>query len=249
MWLLFFCCFWCVPWSALALEEGDLQKFLDDALRAGGGEVVIPPGEYVIHKGLTVVDARKLKLVGMDRERTVLRLGKDADVLLALKGACEEVVVRNLTFDGAGAGRGWALRVKPEGERKAQRVKMEGCIVKGGFAGGVVFTGTDEAAVEGCSFADVTGEAVRWEDGAAKGALRGCWLTRGGLGVGLSGVEGCLIQGNEFRKMTKGVWPEEGTSGLQVMDNGFVDVVQVAPAALLEDKLAWAKNEVRSGSR
>ncbi len=59
---------------AFGQDEAALQKFIDEAIAAGGGEVVIPPGEYIISKGLVIKDAKNLKLAGIDGERTVLRL-------------------------------------------------------------------------------------------------------------------------------------------------------------------------------
>ena len=57
-----------------ALTEQELQTFINDAIKAGGGEVVIPPGTHVITKGLMVKDAKKLRIIGIDMERTILKL-------------------------------------------------------------------------------------------------------------------------------------------------------------------------------
>lgn len=59
---------------ASALTEAEIQKFIDDAIKAGGGEVVIPPGVHVIERGLMVKDAKKLRIIGLDAEETVLKL-------------------------------------------------------------------------------------------------------------------------------------------------------------------------------
>ena len=58
----------------LALPEAEIQRFIDDAIKAGGGEVVIPPGVHLIERGLMLKDAKKLRLVGLDAEETVLKL-------------------------------------------------------------------------------------------------------------------------------------------------------------------------------
>lgn len=57
-----------------AQSEAAIQQFINEAIQAGGGSVVIPPGTYVIEKGLVLKDAKKIKLTGLDRERTILKL-------------------------------------------------------------------------------------------------------------------------------------------------------------------------------
>jgi hypothetical protein len=59
---------------ARALPEAELQRFINEAIKAGGGEVVIPPGVHLIERGLIVKDAKKLRIVGLDAEDTVLQL-------------------------------------------------------------------------------------------------------------------------------------------------------------------------------
>lgn len=59
---------------AQALTEAEIQRYIDEAIKAGGGEVVIPPGVHTIEKGLMVKDAKKLRIVGLDAEGTVLKL-------------------------------------------------------------------------------------------------------------------------------------------------------------------------------
>jgi parallel beta helix pectate lyase-like protein len=60
--------------SARALPEAEIQRYIDEAIKAGGGEVVIPPGVHLIEHGLMVKDAKKLRIIGLDAETTVLQL-------------------------------------------------------------------------------------------------------------------------------------------------------------------------------
>ncbi len=60
--------------QAYALSEKELQVYIDEAIKAGGGEVVIPPGTHMLRKGLLVKDAKKLRIIGLDMERTILKL-------------------------------------------------------------------------------------------------------------------------------------------------------------------------------
>lgn len=69
--------------SAQALPEAELQRFIDEAIKAGGGEVVIPPGVHLIERGLMVKDAKKLRIIGLDAENTVLQLPPVAYALAA----------------------------------------------------------------------------------------------------------------------------------------------------------------------
>jgi hypothetical protein len=68
---------------ARALPEAELQRFINEAIKAGGGEVVIPPGVHLIERGLIVKDAKKLRIVGLDAENTVLQLPPVAYALAA----------------------------------------------------------------------------------------------------------------------------------------------------------------------
>jgi len=60
--------------QAHALTEAEIQGFIDEAIKAGGGEVMIPPGIHLITKGLVIKDAKKLRLVGYDKEASILKL-------------------------------------------------------------------------------------------------------------------------------------------------------------------------------
>jgi len=60
--------------QAFALSEKEIQGFIDEAIKAGGGEVMIPPGKHLITKGLVIKDAKKLRLVGYDKEASILKL-------------------------------------------------------------------------------------------------------------------------------------------------------------------------------
>lgn len=60
--------------SAQALPEAEIQRYIDEAIKAGGGEVVIPPGVHLIEHGLRVKDAKKLRIIGLDAEDTILKL-------------------------------------------------------------------------------------------------------------------------------------------------------------------------------
>lgn len=56
------------------LAQAPLQEWIDEAIKAGGGVVSVPPGEHVLPAGLVIKDAKKLSLRGLEKERCVLKL-------------------------------------------------------------------------------------------------------------------------------------------------------------------------------
>src|SRR5436190_18645070 len=59
---------------APAQDAQRLQKFVDDAIKDGGGEVMVPRGTYVLPRGLMIKDGKQIAIIGVDRERCVLKL-------------------------------------------------------------------------------------------------------------------------------------------------------------------------------
>jgi hypothetical protein len=55
-------------------DPAQLQKYVDEAIKAGSGEVTVPPGTYTLPRGLLLKDAKRIALMGMDRERCILKL-------------------------------------------------------------------------------------------------------------------------------------------------------------------------------
>lgn len=56
-----------------ALTEKEMQGFIDEAIKAGGGEVVIPHGTHMIEHGLVMKDAKNVRIIGLDAETCVLK--------------------------------------------------------------------------------------------------------------------------------------------------------------------------------
>lgn len=57
-----------------AQDANQLQKFVDEAIKAGKGTVTVPPGTYTLPRGLMLKDAKQIAIGGMDRERCILKL-------------------------------------------------------------------------------------------------------------------------------------------------------------------------------
>jgi len=57
-----------------ALTGDEIQSFIDQAIKAGGGEIVVPPGTHVLTRALQLKGAAKTRLIGLDAETCVLKL-------------------------------------------------------------------------------------------------------------------------------------------------------------------------------
>lgn len=64
----------CLATAVPASAQAPIQKWIDEAIKAGGGVVTIPPGEHILPQGLLIKDAKKLALRGLEREQCVLKL-------------------------------------------------------------------------------------------------------------------------------------------------------------------------------
>jgi len=100
--------------SARALPEAELQRFINEAIKAGGGEVVIPPGVHLIERGLIVKDAKKLRIVGLDAENTVLQLPPVAYALASGTTAADATIIPVKSQRGFKPG--MRLKIEADGE-------------------------------------------------------------------------------------------------------------------------------------
>lgn len=94
-------CLLCLAASVVASAQAPIQKWIDEAIKAGGGVVTIPPGEHVLPAGLLIKDAKKLALRGLEREQCVLKLPP-----LAYAESTEAAVVGSTRLK-VRAARGW----------------------------------------------------------------------------------------------------------------------------------------------
>jgi len=94
-----------IQFSASGHAEGfsgkELQQFIDDAIAAGGGEVVLPQGRHRLSQPLVIKDAVKLRVIGLEAEDTHLLPAKDIEKpfpLLVIEGKSDGVSIAKLTF-------------------------------------------------------------------------------------------------------------------------------------------------------
>lgn len=144
--------------SARALPEAELQRYINEAIKAGGGEVVIPPGVHVIEHGLMVKDAKKLRIVGLDAEETVLKLPPVAYAVASGATAAGATTITVKSQRGFKAG--MRLRIESEGDLESFTKKpkpFHNAMVKAVEKGALVL----EAALK---FPVPDGTMIRHED-------------------------------------------------------------------------------------
>ena len=100
-----------------AESESDIQRRIEEAIRAGGGDVVISAGVHAISRGLMLKDARHVRLAAAEPGKTILQLGplafaETADAADA--GASEIAVTRSQHLTA-----GMRLWIEADGERDA----------------------------------------------------------------------------------------------------------------------------------
>lgn len=97
-----------------AETEGDLKQRIDAAIKAGGGEIVIPAGQYAITRGLMLKNAKNVKIIAAEPGRTILQLGPlaYAEASTAVAAGAAEIPaagLQNLTV-------GMRLKIEADGE-------------------------------------------------------------------------------------------------------------------------------------
>lgn len=188
-----------------ALTEVEIQKFVDEAVKAGGGEVVIPPGVHVIEKGLRLKDAKKLRLIGLDAEECVLKGGKDAPALLSISGECEEVRIEKLTFEG---GRD-AISASPDGgaATKCSKMLIGRCFFQNQNGAAILLSmpNVEGLEIDGCSFRDIKAAGVVFGGRVSGSQITHNHFTRCQSGVTLQASQKCLVASNELSDCDTGI--------------------------------------------
>ena len=100
--------------AADARSTFDLKAEVERALKAGGGEVVVPPGEHVLPDGLFLKEVKNLQIVGFDRDSCILKL---PPVAYALAGRAAEKGAMQIDCQTAqGIAAGMLLQIEADGE-------------------------------------------------------------------------------------------------------------------------------------
>lgn len=203
--VLIFCLLLAAVRPSSALTEDEIQKFIDEAIKAGGGEVVIPPGVHVIEKGLRLTNAKKLRLIGLDAEESILQAAPDAKGMVLISGSCEEVRIEKLTLDG-----GWAAIVDHpdlKSPNKFAKIRIGRCFFQNQKNSAILFPKTEieNLEIDACSFRDITKEAIYLAMNASSIQITHNHFTRCGSGVALYGSRKCLVASNEISDCGTGI--------------------------------------------
>jgi hypothetical protein len=119
-------CWWgCLLWMAcpLAAQPFDFIKEVESALAAGGGEVVVPPGEYTLTRTIRLTGSAPLEIAGYDKERCVLRLARPRPTALAEPAPAAAPSIRLLDVTDLRVGDGLVLQ--PDSSAPAQQIRVE----------------------------------------------------------------------------------------------------------------------------
>lgn len=212
--------------SARALPEAELQRFIDEAVKAGGGEVIIPPGEHLIERGLVLNEAKKLRIIGLDAEETVLKAGKDASALIQLGLGCENVRIEKLTFDGAPSAIGEWHDAGDAGKNAGKgiaKILLSRCFFQNQTGDAVLLpmAAVDGLSVEDCSFRDVGEAAIHFGEQTSGSSITHNQFIRCRSGVSLNGSRKCLVASNELKDCRTGILIT-GTKGEASAEQGNI---------------------------
>lgn len=186
---------------AHALTEAEIQQHLDAAVKAGGGEVVLPPGVHVIEKGLLLHDAKKLRLIGLDAEECVLLAAPGNTTLLRLGGACEAVRIEKLTFAGGQD----AISEEKAAAGGLQQIHIGRCFFQNQQRHAVRVAHASAVEIEDCTFRDIAHSAVVFGAQVTGSFIAHNHLTRCDVGVTLQGAQKCLVASNELSDCRVGI--------------------------------------------
>jgi hypothetical protein len=80
-----------------AESERDIQQRIDAAIRAGGGEVIIPAGVHRLERGLMLKDAKHVRLASAEPGKAILELGPltFAEVSTSATAGASAIEVKN----------------------------------------------------------------------------------------------------------------------------------------------------------
>lgn len=106
-----------LPCFIRAESETDIQRRIDEAIKAGGGEIVIGAGVHTIEHGLKVKDARHLRIIAAAAGKTTLRLGPLAFAEASAAASPGEAEIKTARSQNLAAG--MRLKIEADGEPDA----------------------------------------------------------------------------------------------------------------------------------
>ena len=160
----------CLLTTALQAEgftRADLQKFIDDAVTAGGGQVILPPGTHTLDGPLVLKNTTKLRLVGLDAEDTFLEPVKNSSEgfsLIEIEGTASDLEIAKITFTTAGDSFSShpLIIVKGSTEKdKPTSLNIDRCLFQNHKGPAIVLADVNDSRITACTFMDLGGPAIQ----------------------------------------------------------------------------------------
>ena len=241
--------------AAVSHAEGfsrvELQQFIDDAIQAGGGEVVLPPGTHRIDQPLVLKNASNIRLAGLDPEDTFLCPVESATKpfpLIRVEGTADNLEIAKITFTTAGAefadtplievharlpqvkpepatGKDKQQAAAPESAGPSTTLRIDRCLFEEHRGCGILLHDSANVKVTANSFCDLADGALR-ATGSTTGLLlqHNHFIRCGSFTLTLDPTtRQALITANEFHGSSS--LKLEGTDHL-LSDNGGLSVSQ-----------------------
>jgi hypothetical protein len=152
--------------QAEGFTRADLQKFIDDAIAAGGGQVILPPGTHTLDAPLVIKNAGKLRLVGLDVEDTFLQPVKDAPKgfpLLQIEGTATALEITKITFTTTGDAFANFPLIDITGTTKkdaSTTVQIDRCFFQYHPGPGIQIANAKDSRITANTFMDLGGPAI-----------------------------------------------------------------------------------------
>lgn len=192
---------------AEGFTRAELQKFIDDALAAGGGQVILPPGTHSLDAPLVIKNAAKLRLLGLDAEDTFLQPVKDAPKpfpLLQIEGSASDLRIAKITFTTTSPAfaRSPLLQITGTTQKdQSTSVEIDRCFFQNHAGPAVTLSASKNSRITSCTFMDLGGPAIHATGPTSTLTLQHNHLTRTASPAILldSSTTGCRLIANELQ--------------------------------------------------
>lgn len=194
-----------LQFSVNSLAEGfsgkQIQQFIDDAIAAGGGEVVLPQGRHRLSEPLVIKDASKLRVIGLDAEDTHLLPATGIEKpfpLLVIEGKTEGVRIAKLTFTTGDSAIDFAghplIQIRGTATAPAS-VEIDRCLFEKHGGSGVVLEQVKGSSIKASTFMDLGGSAIQVTDETSSMVIQHNHIIRsGGPAIDAGSGEGLVEQ-------------------------------------------------------
>ena len=150
-------------------SEAQLQQWIDEATEAGGGEVTLPTGIVEIEKGLTIRNAEKIRLIGLDAEACILKLIADVPLLTITNST--QIQIEKLTFGGLAEPSTHPLLTFTGKADAPGSTVITRCFFESHTGPGIELTHATNSRIAVNTFMDLTGPAI-----TGGTAIDGLWI-------------------------------------------------------------------------